>query len=253
MFKDRLRRNTVIRCCQLHIDVPERREFQNLYTRLAEVGRQLGIKKTRPFGGPASNAQPQPIERQVAKLLNEPRSESLTRTIACWAMLAGGTLPVVPQQSRDPRELGDVVRDHREAASQRVGGNLEVVRSDALPRPLQCMTNASVMACSLIVEGHRIHWGAPIYDVARTSRAVPSECVGGVPAIMAPERPCEARVALRRTFSASSPKSRPSRRTRRLVIGAPCSAETRPIRVGGRAGAWSSSPEDSSLFARSTG
>ena len=47
------------------------------------------------------------------------------------------------------------MRDHREAARKRDSGNLEIVRCDALPGPLQGMANPGVVTRSLIVERER--------------------------------------------------------------------------------------------------
>jgi len=46
------------------------------------------------------------------------------------------------------------MRDHRQATSKRDGRNLEIVRANALPSPLESMTNASAVT-RLIVERQR--------------------------------------------------------------------------------------------------
>jgi len=51
-------------------------------------------------------------------------------------ILRPGTLPVLPPQSGNPPELEAIVGDDREVASKRNSGDLEIVRSDALPGSL---------------------------------------------------------------------------------------------------------------------
>jgi len=56
-------------------------------------------------------------------------------------------LPVFPQQSRDPSEFGDVVRNECQPLSKSNCRYFKVVRTDALSDTLEGIANLGVVTC----------------------------------------------------------------------------------------------------------